>query len=390
MMQLIDLFQENGWKITFASAAADSPFMVNFEESEINKVSIRMNDASFDEFVKDLNPDVVIFDRFMTEEQFGWRVTEQCPDALRILDTEDLHCLRFARRQAWKQGREMKTEDLHSDIAKREIAAIWRSDLSLIISEFEMDLLQEHFKVSESLLHYLPFLLNEISDEDIRRWPKFEERQHFISIGNFLHQPNWNSALYLKEEIWPLIRKNLPIAELHMYGAYTSQKVNQLHNEREGFLIKGRADNAHEVIQKAKVMLAPLRFGAGLKGKLIDAMQCGTPSVTTKIGAEAMHGDLPWPGEITESATKIADAAVDLYINEIKWKEAQQYGIKIINQLYSAKKIGENLITKVNHLMKNLEAHRNKNFMGSMLQHHTLASTRFMSKWIEEKQGKSG
>ena len=112
---------------------------------------------------------------------------------------------------------------------------------------------------SSDLLHYLPFMLQVISSETINEVPKFKERQHFISIGNFLHEPNYNSVLYLKETIWPLIQQQLPKVELHVYGAYASQKVNQLHNKKEGFLIKGFAVDVNQVMQNAKVCLAPLQ-----------------------------------------------------------------------------------------------------------------------------------
>lgn len=383
MMQLIGQFQQQEWDITFASASAESAFGVNLSEIGITPKNIKLNDSSFDDFVKSLNPDIVLFDRFMTEEQFGWRVAEQCPGALRVLDTEDLHCLREARHQSWKQGGEIDIRKL--DIAKREIASILRCDLSLMISSYEMELLKELFRVDDALLLHLPFMLNEISEDDVSSWPAFNKRKHFISIGNFLHEPNWNAVLYLKENIWPLIRKELPGAELHIYGAYPSQKVEQLHNEREGFLVKGRAEDAQKVVGQARVLLAPLRFGAGLKGKLIEAMQCGTPSVTTNIGAEAMHGDLPWPGAVCDDPKDYAEAAVELYKDQQKWHEVQARGIPIINQLYDKRKLGNRLIRRLGKVSENLEAHRQTNFVGQMLLHHTAASTRFMSKWIEEK-----
>lgn len=385
MMELIDVFQNKGWDITFASAASDSKYSVNLDEFEMQKASIKLNHSSFDHFAKDLAPDIVLFDRFMTEEQFGWRVAEQCPDALRILDTEDLHCLREARHKAWKAGREFELRDLYNDTAKREIASVLRCDLSLIISEHEMKLLKDFFKVDGSLLMYLPFLLNEISEKDVNTWKSYHKRDHFISIGNFLHEPNWNAVLYLKEEIWPLIRAELTDAELHIYGAYPSQKVEQLHNPGEGFLVKGRAEDAKEVVGTARVLLAPIRFGAGLKGKLIEAMQCGTPSVTTEIGAEAMHGDLPWPGAIENESMSIAEKAVELYVNEKKWKEAQESGTQIIGQLYKKKELGAQLIGRIEEIRDDLTAHRNRNFIGEILHHHTTASTKYMSKWIEAK-----
>ena len=73
-------------------------------------------------------------------------------------------------------------------------------------------------------------------------------------------------------------------------------KVNQLHKPSEGFLIKGRAESVNEVMNKAKVCIAPIRFGAGIKGKLLEAMQNGLPSVTTSIGSEGMHLHNIWNG----------------------------------------------------------------------------------------------
>ncbi|MFV5698869.1 glycosyltransferase [Flavobacterium sp. ZT3R17] len=386
MMQLISLFKEQGFSITFASPAQNSDFMVDLEVYEVDKKSIELNNSSFDIFVKELDPTVVLFDRFMMEEQFGWRVAENCPNALRLLDTEDLHCLRLARQKAFKGNRLFSVTDLFvEDVAKREIASILRCDLSLMISEFEKELLESVFKIDKGLLYYLPFLLEPIVIAQLQELPSFEERKNFIFIGNFLHEPNWNAVQYLKETIWPLIRKQLPEAILHIYGAYPSQKVLQFHNVKEGFLIMGRANDAQEVVKNARLVLAPLRFGAGIKGKLLEAMQCGTPSVTTIIGAESMLGDLPWNGFVTDNIADFADAAVRLYQDKIIWLKAQQNGITIVNRRYLKELFEDDFVKKVKMLQADLQKHRLTNFMGAMLQHHTLNSTKYMSRWIEAK-----
>lgn len=389
MLQLITQLQQQGYTITFASPAMDSDFMVDLGSLNVDKKSIALNCSSFDDFIKELNPAVVLFDRFMIEEQFGWRVAENCPDALRILDTEDLHCLRLARQKAFKAHREFNISDtLKEEVAKREIASILRCDLSLMISEFEMELLTTTFKIDKKLLYYLPFLLDPISKKTFEKLPSFEERNDFIFIGNFLHEPNWNAVQYLKETIWSLLRKQLPDANLHVYGAYPSQKVLQLHQPKEGFHIKGRAIDANEVVQNARVVLAPLRFGAGIKGKLIEAMQCGTPSITTSIGAESMLGNLPWNGHVTDDAIEFTKAAVQLYQDKNRWTTAQQNGITIINQRYSKELFENDFAIKIHFLRSNLSQHRLDNFLGALLQHHTLTSTKYMSRWIEAKNSK--
>ncbi len=383
-MQLIELFQKQNWKITFASAAAGSEFAVDLKSLNINKVAIELNSKSFDEFIKKLQPTIVVFDRFVMEEQFGWRVAENCPDALRILDTIDLHCLRLARQKALKDNKAFTLNDLNSDTAKREIASILRCDISLMISNIEMELLLNHFKIDKSLLYYLPFLLNPIEKNVIDNWPTFEERKGFMTIGNFLHEPNWDAVVYLKKEIWPRIRKQLPYVELYVYGAYTSQKVNELHKPKEGFHIMGRVEHVKDVFLKAKICLAPLRFGAGIKGKLIDAMIYGTPSITTDIGAESMHGNLDWNGIIANTSEDFANGAVQLYENATDWKVAQKKGAILINTYYS-KKSGEKLINKILSIQQNFELHRSANFIGAMLMHHIMSSTKYMAQWIEEK-----
>lgn len=385
MLQLIELFQKHNWEITFASAAAESEHATDLSEFGVKQVSVKLNDSSFDDFVRELNPQLVLFDRFMTEEQFGWRVAENCPNALRILDTEDLHCLRQARQEALRQNRDFQPSDLFNELAKREIASIYRCDVSLIISEYEMEVLKTTFKVDEAMLHYLPFMLDSVTVEDQKAWLPFEERQHFVTIGNFLHPPNWDAVQYLKTVIWPLIRKQLPDSEMHVYGAYCSDKHRQLHSEKEGFLIKGRAESAAEVIGKARVLLAPLRFGAGLKGKLVEAMQCGTPSITTSIGAEAMHGNLPWSGIVANSPEAFAQAAIQFYNDKTAWEIAQQNGVDIVNQVYPKEELGNVFIQRLEDLRAMLEIHRQQNFIGSMLMHHTIRSTEFMSRWIEAK-----
>ena len=385
MLQLIDFFQKEQWNITFACSANESDFMFPLQSIGIKTQIIQLNDISFDEFLKDENPQIVLFDRFMTEEQFGWRVDKHTSNALKIVDTEDLHFLRSARQEAFKKNGNLENINLHNDLAKREIASIYRCDLTLIISNFEYDLLIDHFKIDKNLLFYLPFIVSKLTEEVTSKWNSFENRKHFVFIGSFKHEPNWNTVLYLKQTIWPLIRKELPKAEIHIYGSYPTQKVTQLHSQREGFYIKGRAESAKEVMEKARVLVAPIRFGAGLKGKFIDSMNFGCPNITTSIGAEGMTLNENWSGRIENDPINIANAAIELHQNKEQWIKSQEFGIQIINSLFQKEAFESEFKRTIQELILNIKTHRNQNFIGSMLQHHTNKSTQYMSLWIEEK-----
>ncbi len=382
MLQLIHFFIKNRFEITFVSAAEKSTYSEDLSALGITENYIQLNNSSFDDFVKDLHPDLVVFDRFYTEEQFGWRVAGVCPMALRILDTEDLHFLRKARQTSLTLKNEIHL--LESDIAKRELASIYRSDISLIISEVEMEILKKEFKVDASLLHYLPFLIDQNTSLG-EKVPTYEERKHFIFIGNNKHQPNADAVIELKNKIWPLISKQLPEAELHCYGAYASQQIKELHNPKERFFISGWVEDVERVVKSAKVMLAPIRFGAGLKRKLIEAMQFGTPSVTTKTGSEGIMDGTLWNGFLEEDSLEFASRAVQLYTEKKCWKESQNNGFELLNKRFNSVLYESEFLKKLIITQKNLKTHRVQNFTGLLLMHNTMQSTKYMSKWIAEK-----
>ena len=387
MLQLITSFLSQGWRVTFGTVSQKNPNSIDLSKLGVQEVRLELNSTSFNEFITDLEPTIVIFDRFITEEQFGWRVAEYYPKALRVLDTEDLHSLRKTRHEALKKGIEFCDEMLlNSEISKREIAAIYRCDISLIISTFEMKLLQEVFKIDKSLLYHLPFLFDKINENNL--WKPFDDRHHFVSIGNFLHAPNLDATIQLKKYIWKEIRKRIPAAELHVYGAYPTQQVLEFTNTNEGFFVHGYVEDAFEVLENSRVLLAPLRFGAGIKGKLSNAMLCGTPSVTTSIGSEGMNDEIPWSGFVEDGIANFVEKAVLLYIDKIQWNQAQQRGIEIINTKFHKEQLTHLFFRCIDQVFSNLEQHRNNNFTGKMLMHHSLQSSKYMSKWIQEKNRK--
>lgn len=388
---------EAHWQLHFSSAADKTEFCADLENMGIISHQIKLNDSSFDAFIKDLKPDVVFYDRFITEEQFAPRVHEHFPNAINILDTQDLHFLRRARQHALKSGQAI---DLYTDDSIREIAAILRCDLSLIISTYEMQLLIEQFKIAPELLHYCPFMLalDEKQDQAKASQRSFAEREHFVMIGNFLHPPNWDAVLWCYQAIWPQIRKQLPQAQVHVYGAYPSEKVWQLHQPDKGFIIKGRARDAIETLEKYRVNLAPLRFGAGIKGKIADGFIAGTPCVTTDIGREGMADNLDWGGLVADrnnftgqqstgqqNEQQIAQYAVDLYQNASLWQSSSQNGEQIIRQQFNESQHADIFIHRLHQLSNTLPEHRKNNFYGQILRHNLYRSQYFMSKWIEEK-----
>ena len=203
-----------------------------------------------------------------------------------------------------------------------------------------------------------------------------------------MHKPNVDGLLHLKENIWSLIRAKLPKAEIHIYGAYLTEHTKQLNNKKDGFIIKGFTEDVNSIMQNYKICLVPLRYGAGLKGKILDAMLNGMPCITTSVGAEGMYGSLEPNGFIEDIPEDFAEKSVELYTNKMLWNEKQALGIHIINKRFNKQLHIENFLLKVENTQNTLEIHRQNNFIGSILTHHTLQSTKYMSKWIEAKNKK--
>lgn len=385
MIQLIELFIEQGYTISFASASMKSDLSFDLSQLGVTCFDIVLNSSSFDVSLKKIDPGIVVFDRFLSEEHYGWRVQEVCPEAIRILDTEDLHFLRKSRELALKNGSNEWVDFIQNDVTKREIASVFRCDISLIISKFEYHLLQDKFNIDPNLMVYLPFMLDIPNEEMIDALPDFDQRQHFMTIGNFKHQPNLDAVKFLQSSIWPLIKKSLPESELHIYGAYLPEQIRRMHHPDSGFLVKGWIETKKEAYIKSRICLAPLRFGAGQKGKLLDAMYYGTPSITSSIGIEGMASESNWNGYVEDQAKDFASKAVLLYQDKILWKKAQNKGFGILNKNFDKNSFGPEFMDRLQSVRNELKKHRTSNFIGSMLLHHQHQSTKYLSKWIEVK-----
>lgn len=380
MIQLIDFFRQREYSIYFASAAKKSAHSFPLATKGIKEQFIDLNNSSFDEYITGLQPEIVLFDRFITEEQLGWRVRNTLPKTITILDTEDLHFVRKAREKAYKANQAV---NYFSADAKREIASILRCDLSLIISQFEMNLLIDDFHISPKILQYLPFFHQEKNVPLIHK--EFADRHNFMFIGNCLHEPNYQTILKLKKDIWPSIKKQLPDAELHIFGAYMSEKVMQLHQPKTGFIIKGRADNVIETMNDYRVMIAPIPFGAGIKGKFVDAMQAGLPNVSSSIGAEDMQMNGNWGGFIADEDALFIGKSIELYQNQAVWENAQKKGFTLFQTKYQDYTHFERFNSRLQEIVRELAQHRQQHFIGQILQDNQHNALKYMSKWIEEK-----
>jgi glycosyltransferase involved in cell wall biosynthesis len=384
-------FVDAGHQVHFACAAQRSLLSTDLSQMGVETHDIALNCASFDALLEGLAPQVVMFDRFLTEEQFGWRVMKAAPDALRVLDCEDLHFVRHARHQLYKSTGYQPRDPiylspeavlqphnisyLYNDITCREMASIYRCDLSLTLSSFEHKLLINQFNLDADNIALVPYLIEhtEITPAQARR--------DFISIGNFRHAPNIDAVNVLVQHIWPEIFKRLPETKCHIYGAYMPPRIKQLHNPQRGLHVHGHVENHIKALSQAKILLAPIQFGAGVKGKIVDALRCALPSITTPIGTEGIVFDR-WPGAQESEREAFIDSAVNTYLSSHDHTPLIE---SILRSNYATPSNKAYLLDRISVGYHQLSANRAKNFMQKMVSHHSLQTHQYMSQWIAAK-----
>ena len=402
MVQLIRYFQIHQHKIYFATPGPYpagqpqvTPSDYDYLLAPVTTVAIALNDDGFDGQISHINPDYVVFDRFMTEEQYGWRVRQSCPAAMTILDTEDCHFLRITRAKYIKDhpnafdASACSDEALYAQESMRELASIWRCDLSLIISQFEYTLLKESFAVPEGLLHYLPLAMEDLAGHKNR--PKFSQkvpwshRADFLWVGNRMHDPNDDSLKYLLQELWPSLQRQIPDAALHIVGPNGTEAQRQLILKSTSVVDLGWVDDLPKLMLNYRVNLAPVRFGAGLKGKILQSIGLGLPTVSSAIGAEGLMFENFSALTPARLAEEFIAKAFKLYSDQQHWVEAKEQGARCINQYFSLSQVFSNLNHDLWAIKKDLKAHRNRHFMGQILQHQSINASKYMGRWLTLK-----
>ncbi|MGZ3693785.1 MAG: hypothetical protein ACXWQO_06265, partial [Bdellovibrionota bacterium] len=189
--ELLAWLKADGWEITAISPSRLSPYSVELESMDISVLTCPANSAAQDDFLRAINPTLVIFDRFVMEEQFGWKARELWPSAVQVVDTQDLHSVRRAREAMVKHGACWEDilslpqlgagQALPQDLI-RELSSLYRADAALVVSSWEENFLRERFGfAAENLLH-LPLVgrLDDMAESQ-------NTRQGFAFLGNFRH-----------------------------------------------------------------------------------------------------------------------------------------------------------------------------------------------------------
>jgi GT2 family glycosyltransferase len=222
-----------------------------------------------------------------------------------IYDTVDLHFLRL-QREAALTGRDNGWESMR----RLEIDLIRKADCTVVTSEAERDML-----AALSLkAHVVP-----IVEQPTRAHTGYSARHDILFLGNYTHTPNADAAVWMVHEVMPLIWEHLPDLRLVLAGADPTPPVERLAEER--VIVTGYVPDARPLFESARAFVAPLRFGAGMKGKVVQAISYGLPTVTTPVGAEGIGLKDGSSALIRETAADFAEGVLRVYSDEALWTE---------------------------------------------------------------------
>jgi glycosyltransferase involved in cell wall biosynthesis len=365
--------QALGYSVSAFSPCRENAASAALAALGVSTIPCPANDSAAEEIFRQHAPSLVLYDRFVMEEQFGWRARAAWPEALHIVDTQDLHSLRRARERLLLAGRRedsLEEKDFSPDI-ERELASLYRSDACLVVSNWEREWLLARDYPADRVF-YLPF--GAAPEEET---PPFAERSGFAFLGNFRHPPNLDAVNYLVAELWPRLQERLPGASLFLYGAYPPASVSGLHG-KNGIQVVGPVKDHRAALKKHRALLAPLRFGAGLKGKVLEAWACGTPVAGSAIAMESLS--YPFFAE------DLLEEAVRLHESQAHWQNAQASSLEALKPFHPIRLREE--LRGVLATAEKEKTYWRENLVSRMLRHHQQNSTKYFSRWIEAKQKK--
>jgi glycosyltransferase involved in cell wall biosynthesis len=327
MQQVMEILVNLGCKVTFAPDNLEyrQPYVMALQQLGVevqfhpyaSSISMLLGTRG-DEF------DAVILSRHYIAAKHIDAVRAFAPRALVVFDTVDLHFLREERlAELSSSGTAKRTAQSKRN---EELALIRKADLTLVVSPFEKELLERLEPTAQVMLLST---IHEPLDAD----KPFAEREGLLFIGGFRHPPNTDAILWYGNEILPRLRERLPGVKTYVVGIDPPATIKAL--AAEDFVIAGHVPDLTPYLTGFRLSVSPLRYGAGIKGKVNHAMSYGMPVVATTPSIEGMHLTPGVDVLVGDDPESFADAVVRAYRDQELWTALSEGGRENIRKHFS-------------------------------------------------------
>lgn len=285
--------------------------------------------------------DLIFLNRVHVASRLIAHIRRCAPNSRIVFNTVDLHFLREEREAALEGSRKKAREAAWR--REEELRCVADSDATIVLSAAEGRLLSS--LMPRAKIHVIPFARGTSNVV-----PPFRERSGILFVGGFSHAPNVDAVQWLVTEIWPNVRRVLPTAMLEIVGSNTPLEIQRLDAPRKGVHVRGYVQNLDSVLSNVKLTIAPLRFGAGIKGKVAASLAAGVPCVATPIATEGMgltDGETILVGG---NAEELAEAIVRAHEDAILWAKLSNRGLAVMRERYSPEQTGQRFLYLVRSL----------------------------------------
>ena len=324
-VNLMILLRDMGFQVTFL--ATDNLLHDLTYSSALQKIGIevlyRPYIENVDSHLREFGSsyDLVFLFRPHVASLYLKKVQEYCPLAKTLYYPHDLHHLRMMREAHVLGDGALLSES--ENIKNHELDAIKSVDLAIMVSEQEAELIRAEAPAAN--VKTFPLVLNIPGTRTT-----FEDRRDIIFVGGFNHGPNVDAIDYFVSQMMPLLRNKLPGIKINIVGSNPTNRVVDLAGP--DVIVQGFVADLKTLLDKSRVSIAPLRYGAGVKGKVGTSLAAGLPVVTTNIGAEGMGLESGKNVMIANTPEDFVDGIYELYSNPELWFKVSQNGIEYAQQ----------------------------------------------------------
>ena len=323
------LFREMGFQVTFIPE--DNFLYMHDYTSALQSVGIEMLYAPYitnvEQHVREFGHryDLVFISRPTTFERQIKTIRKYCIKSKVLFHTVDLHFLRMNREADLLKSKKMMLAA--EEMKQRELALISQADITTVLSSEELALLKN--LLPNERIRLLPY----------SRYIKgtnngFNERRDIVFVGGYQHAPNVDAVQYFVDEIMPLLRQRLPGVRFYAVGSKPPAEIQALASE--DVVIAGFIEDLTPLLDRKRVSVAPLRYGAGIKGKIGTAMAVGLPVVATSLAAEGMSLTNGENVMVADGPEQFAEALVSLYQDEALWRHISHNGLQFAGKAWGA------------------------------------------------------
>ncbi len=332
MYTMLKIWTEIGFRITFYPDNMDGCFKYRHALEALG-IEVAYGGYGIQDVLSFRHFDYAMICRVEVGQRYIPHIRTVSPNTKILYDTVDIHYIREARQAEIENCQQLAQKSLKTK--QKELANCILADRVLVVTDAD----GKHLQQEIANLDYL--VLPNVHTHQTLSSVSFEEREGLVFIGNYNHQPNEDAVFYFVQNVLPKVHEKLPDVKFYVVGSNMKNSMKALANEH--VKIVGWVDDVAPEFEKRRVFVSYLRYGAGMKGKIGQALSLGLPVVCTPISAEGMGLRDAETALLADDTKSFAEQICRLYQDKALWERLAKEGYDYIERTYGETAMREKL-----------------------------------------------